>query len=112
MDSPVQTAQAGLVFFSLHFLLNLGKSVLVHLEVNIKTLSLVFPPLDCPGHREEPVALRWFHKMCFLISNFILMSQSHIHPGTSDRILSDTFGVKYLNCFIVGIYPTDKIKIE
>ena len=55
VDAPIQSTNAGLILLRLYFFLNFGKSVPIHLEMDIKALSLVFPSLDCPGDCEEPI---------------------------------------------------------
>jgi len=62
VKTPIEATQTARAALQIRLLLNLGQSVPVHPELNIKTFPFVLPVLDGAGDGEETVPTRLFHQ--------------------------------------------------
>ena len=96
VESTIQTAAA----FVFLLLLNLCQAVSVHLQLDIKDLALVLPPLDCSSDGEE--AGRVFDQKALFICTLqgALHVHRHVHTGAANALNEDMIRAQNLNCFV------------
>ena len=100
VESTIQTAAAFVFLLLLDLLLNLCQAVSVHLQLDIKDLALVLPPLDCSSDGEE--AGRVFDQKALFICTLqgALHVHRHVHTGAANALNEDMIRAQNLNCFV------------
>ena len=109
VESTIQTAAAFVFLLLLDLLLNLCQAVSVHLQLDIKDLALVLPPLDCSSDGEE--AGRVFDQKALFICALqgTLQVHRHVHTGAANALVADMIGAQNLNCFVIRIDPSKNV---
>ena len=105
VQPTIQPAATFVFLLLLNLLLNLCQPVSVHLQLDVKDLTLVLSSLDCSSDGEETG--RVFDQKAFLIC--ALQSALHVHchvpTRASDAFVPHVIGSQNLNRFIVCINP-------
>ena len=105
MQSAIQAAATLVLLLFLDLLLHLCQPVFVHLQLNIKDLTLVLPSLDRSSDSEEPRLV--FHQKALFVA--ALQSALHVHrhvdPRTPNALISYVIGAQNLNRFIICVDP-------
>ena len=105
MQSAIQATATLVLLLFLDLLLHLCQPVFVHLQLNIKDLTLVLPSLDRSSDSEEP-RLVFDQKALFIAA---LQSALHVHrhvdPRTPNALISYVIGAQNLDRFIICVDP-------
>ena len=111
VQPSVQTATALVLLLLLNFLLNLCKTVSVHLQLNVEDLAFVLPPLDSSSDGEE--AGRVLDEEALLIGALqgALMVHCHVHAGSPDALVTNVVRAQNLDRFVICVDPSRNTKI-
>ena len=106
VQPAIQPATTFVLLLLLDLLLNLCQPVSVHLQLDVKHLSLVLASLDCSSDSEEP--RRVFDQKAFLVralQGARVHVHRHVHARTPDAFVTHMIWPENFNRFIVRIDP-------